>query len=72
MRQQFIGTDLDAERTLSATQTGAFIDCDGDEHIGTPGLVADVCPWVAVTVEVEGGYHAFESADDAKIWLAQK
>jgi hypothetical protein len=30
------------------------------------------CPWAAKVVKVEGGYVAFESADDWRIWKNQK
>ena len=29
-------------------------------------------PWAAVIAKVEGGWLAFESADDYRIWRAQK
>lgn len=31
----------------------------------------DSAPWAAEIIEVEGGYMAFESADDAATWQAQ-
>ena len=30
------------------------------------------CPWAAKIVKVEGGYHAFESIEDWRIWKNQK
>lgn len=30
------------------------------------------CPWAAVVTKVEGGFMAFESADDYRIWRQQK
>lgn len=30
------------------------------------------CPWAAKIVKVEGGYMAFESLDDYRIWRGQK
>ena len=29
------------------------------------------CPWAAKIVEVEGGFHAFESIADYETWMAQ-
>jgi len=29
------------------------------------------CPWAAKIVEVEGGFHAFESIADYEVWVAQ-
>lgn len=29
-------------------------------------------PWAAEIVVVDGGYMAFESREDARVWLAQK
>lgn len=31
-----------------------------------------LAPWAAEVIKVEGGYMAFESAEDARIWRAQK
>jgi hypothetical protein len=30
------------------------------------------CPWAAILAKVEGGYHAFESVADYRIWKAQQ
>jgi hypothetical protein len=30
-----------------------------------------LCPWAAVIVEVEGGWHAFESVADYETWKGQ-
>jgi len=30
------------------------------------------CPWAAVIAKAEGGYWAFESVDDYRIWKVQK
>lgn len=29
------------------------------------------CPWASIIVEVEGGYHAFESWDEYEVWKNQ-
>ncbi len=31
-----------------------------------------LAPWAAKVIKVEGGYMAFESVNDAKIWKNQK
>jgi hypothetical protein len=31
-----------------------------------------LAPWAAVIIKVEGGYLAFESAEEARIWRRQK
>jgi hypothetical protein len=31
-----------------------------------------LAPWAEIIVKVEGGYHAFESAEDYRIWKQQK
>ena len=31
-----------------------------------------LCPWAARIIKAEGGYWAFESIEDARIWKAQK
>ena len=31
-----------------------------------------LAPWAAEVIKVEGGYMAFESVEDARIWRAQK
>jgi hypothetical protein len=33
--------------------------------------VLEICPWACEVVEVEGGWRAFESADDAATWNNQ-
>ena len=30
------------------------------------------CPWAAVVIKVEGGYHCFESFNDFFIWNKQR
>jgi hypothetical protein len=30
------------------------------------------CPWAAKIVKVHGGYMAFESIDDWKVWKSQR
>jgi len=47
---------------------GRFINADGEEFDTLPGLVARNAPWAHIAVEVAGGYLAFESCVDYKIW----
>jgi hypothetical protein len=30
------------------------------------------CPWAAEILEVEGGFHCFESVQDYEIWVGQE
>jgi len=30
------------------------------------------CPWAALVVKAEGGYHCFESVADYRIWKGQR
>ena len=35
-------------------------------------FVKRYCPWAAKIVKVSGGYIAFESVEDWRVWMAQK
>lgn len=43
-----------------------FIRCDTKEE------AQELAPWAAIIKEVEGGFLAFESVDDAELWERQK
>lgn len=43
-----------------------FIEC---KHYST---ARRRCPWAAIIAKVDGGFHAFESVTDYKIWRGQK
>jgi hypothetical protein len=43
-----------------------FVECK------SRSTAASRCPWAAKIVKVEGGFHAFESAQDYKTWKNQK
>ena len=47
------------------------IDKDGNELCRRKRAEA-LAPWASELVECEGGFMAFESVDDARIWEAQK
>jgi hypothetical protein len=34
--------------------------------------VAKLCPWASKIMPACGGWHAFESVEDARVWKAQK
>jgi len=42
-----------------------FVDCK------TRATAKCRCPWAAVIIKAEGGYWAFESWDDYRLWKAQ-
>lgn len=44
----------------------AFIDCKSRKTAWKR------CPWASVITKVEGGFHAFESWEDFRIWKNQK
>lgn len=70
MRTQFIKHG-DYEADYEASTHGTYIDEDGDEFTGLPGVVVHDAPYTSVAVEVEGGYMAFESVDDYNTWKNQ-
>lgn len=39
---------------------------------GTEQEAQAQCPWAAVVVPVEGGWMAFESVEDHRIWTQQQ
>lgn len=41
-------------------------------EVETLDQAAEEAPWAAEIIEVEGGYMAFESPDDAETWLNQQ
>lgn len=43
-----------------------FIDC------ASRSTAARRCPWACKIVRVEGGYRAFESIEDYRIWRQQR
>jgi hypothetical protein len=57
MRNQFIPTPENAQ--------------EGQESAATLEAAKQVAPWAAVIVEVDGGWHAFESHDDYDTWCKQ-
>ncbi|WP_157131227.1 hypothetical protein [Burkholderia pseudomallei] len=42
-----------------------FIQCETIEQ------AREAAPWAAEIIEVEGGFRAFESVEDARIWREQ-
>lgn len=44
----------------------AFIECRSRTTAGRRA------PWAAIIIKVEGGFHAFESMTDYRIWRGQK
>jgi hypothetical protein len=53
---------------LSSMQYGAYINLDGDEFEGLPGIVADRAPWAIIAINTESGYMAFGSVFDYNVW----
>ncbi len=43
-----------------------FIECK------SRSTAVKMCPWAAIIVKVEGGFKAFESMEDYRIWKNQK
>lgn len=46
-----------------------FIDLD---EAPTRADAEALAPWACAIIEVEGGWHAFESATDAETWEGQE
>ena len=45
-----------------------------NEFVQTESLkvAKNACPWASVIAKVDGGYMAFESAQDYRAWRSQK
>ncbi len=77
MRIETLTIAIDDELNYEDCTAGMFVDADGDEHSGIPGIVAHDAPWAAVCVVVDGGnigetcYKCFESVDDYRTWSRQ-
>lgn len=41
-------------------------------EVGTLEEAESLAPWAAEIIEADGGYWAFESADDADMWKGQE
>jgi hypothetical protein len=50
--------------------TQTFIDSK-KTGVETTAQALDYAPWAAEIIEVEGGFMAFESSDDAATWRSQ-
>ena len=61
-----------SDEVYGPVSSGTFIDSDGDEHEGMPGVVAHDCPWAEIAVEVEGGYMVFDNKSEYEAWKNQK
>lgn len=49
----------------------AFIDSQ-ETGVTTAQQAQEYAPWAAEIIEVEGGFKAFESSDDAETWQNQE
>lgn len=41
-----------------------------DAALDRKGVLA-LCPWASVVERANGGWHAFESVEDARVWKSQ-
>lgn len=54
---------------LSQKEAEGFVE-ETAENLSAE-VVGEVCPWEAVIAKVDGGFIAFESVDDFKVWKNQ-
>jgi len=58
--------DRRSPQTEETDMRREYIECK------TRATAARRCPWAAAIAKVEGGYIAFESSSDYRVWRAQK
>ena len=77
MRTETLTITIEDEFCYEASPYGLFVDADGNEHDGIPGIIANEVPWAGVCVVVDGGgigetcYKCFESINDYRVWSDQ-
>jgi hypothetical protein len=61
-------------RQLFIAQTDIIPEAERDTATHAEDLpqAREIAPWASEIVEVEGGWQAFESVDDAEVWRGQR
>ena len=70
MKKFIEGGNIEAGYTSDETH-GIFIDSNGNESQGTPGIVRHDAEWAEISVEVCGGYMVFDSVTEYNVWKKQ-